>query len=32
VMRAGRITGVLEGDSITEDEIVRHATGLKGAA
>jgi len=32
VMRAGRIVGVLEGDSITEDEIVRHATGLKGAA
>ena len=32
VMRAGRITGVLEGDSITEDEIVRHATGHKGAA
>ena len=32
LMLSGRITGVLEGDSITEDEIVRHATGLKGAA
>ena len=32
VMRAGRIAGVLEGDFITEDEIVRHATGLKETA
>jgi ribose transport system ATP-binding protein len=32
VMRAGRVAGVLEGDAIGEEEIVRHATGLKGAA
>lgn len=30
VMRSGRVTGVLEGDRIREDEIVRYATGLKG--
>ena len=32
VMRAGRITGELEGSAIAEEEIVRYATGLKGAA
>jgi ribose transport system ATP-binding protein len=31
-MRAGRITGVLEGCAITESEVVRYTTGLKGAA
>jgi ribose transport system ATP-binding protein len=30
VMRDGRVTGVLEGDDIAENEIVRYATGLKG--
>lgn len=29
VMRSGRITGALEGDDITEHEIVQYATGLK---
>jgi ribose transport system ATP-binding protein len=29
VMRSGQITGVLEGDEMTEDEIVQYATGLK---
>ena len=29
VMRSGRITGVLEGDQLTEHEIVQYATGLK---
>ena len=28
VMHEGRITGVLEGDQITEEEIMRYATGL----
>ena len=32
VMRAGRITGVLSGESITEEEIMLYATGVKGAA
>ncbi|MEA2065990.1 MAG: sugar ABC transporter ATP-binding protein [Thermotogota bacterium] len=31
VMKEGRITGVLEGDHINEEEIMYHATGLKGA-
>lgn len=30
VMRLGVITGVLEGNDINEEEIVRYATGLKG--
>ena len=30
VMRAGRVTGVLEGEDINEDTIVRHAMGLEG--
>ncbi|HEV7372266.1 sugar ABC transporter ATP-binding protein [Arenibaculum sp.] len=30
VMRSGTITGILEGAAIEENEIVRHATGLKG--
>jgi ribose transport system ATP-binding protein len=30
VMRSGRITAILEGDQITEQEIVQYATGLKG--
>ncbi|GAA4524832.1 sugar ABC transporter ATP-binding protein [Chelativorans composti] len=30
VMRSGRITGVLSGDDINEDVIVRHAMGLEG--
>jgi ribose transport system ATP-binding protein len=29
VMRSGRITGVLEGDELDEQEIVQYATGLK---
>ena len=32
VMRQGRVTGVLEGSHINEEEIIYHATGLKGAA
>ncbi len=32
VMRSGRIAGVLEGDRITEEEIMLYATGVKGAA
>ena len=32
VIRAGRITGVLSGESITEEEIMLYATGVKGAA
>lgn len=31
VMREGRITGFLEGEHINEEEIMYHATGLKGA-
>lgn len=31
VMKEGRITGVLEGDHINEEEIMYYATGLKGA-
>ena len=30
VMRSGRVTGVLTGDDINEDLIVRHAMGLEG--
>lgn len=30
VMRSGRITGILSGDNINEDLIVRHAMGLEG--
>ncbi len=30
VMRSGAVTGTLSGDDITEAEIVRYATGLKG--
>ena len=30
VMRSGRVTGVLSGDDINEDLIVRHAMGLEG--
>jgi ribose transport system ATP-binding protein len=30
VMRSGRITGILEGDDINEDRIVRYAMGLQG--
>lgn len=30
VMRAGRVAGVLEGEDINEDTIVRHAMGLEG--
>ena len=32
VMREGRIVGVLEGDEISEQEIVRYAAGLKNKA
>ncbi|MET0168959.1 MAG: sugar ABC transporter ATP-binding protein [Aliihoeflea sp.] len=32
VMRSGRITGILEGDDINEDQIVRYAMGLEGRA
>ncbi len=32
VMREGRIAGELAGESLNEEEIVRYATGLKGAA
>lgn len=32
VMRAGRIAGVVSGESITEEEIMLYATGVKGAA
>jgi len=32
VMRSGVVTGILEGDSVQEGEIVRYATGLKGRA
>jgi ribose transport system ATP-binding protein len=32
VMRYGRVAGTLTGHEITESEIVRYATGLKGAA
>lgn len=31
VMREGRITGIVEGDHINEEEIMYYATGLKGA-
>lgn len=31
VMKEGRITGILEGDHINEEEIMYYATGLKGA-
>lgn len=30
VMRSGRVTGILSGDQINEDLIVRHAMGLEG--
>jgi ribose transport system ATP-binding protein len=30
VMREGRITGILEGDKIHEEDIMLHATGLRG--
>jgi len=30
VMRSGRVTGILSGDEINEDLIVRHAMGLEG--
>ena len=30
VMRSGTVTGTLEGDAVTESEIVRFATGVKG--
>ena len=32
VMREGRIMGILEGEHINEEEIMLHATGLKGVA
>lgn len=32
VMRSGVVSGVLEGDEITEETIVRYAMGLKGVA
>jgi ribose transport system ATP-binding protein len=32
VMRSGAVSGTLEGSAISEDEIVRYAMGLKGAA
>lgn len=32
VMREGKITGILEGEHINEEEIMFHATGLKGVA
>ena len=32
VMKEGRITGILEGEHINEEEIMLHATGLKGVA
>ena len=32
VMREGRIVGVLEGDEISEQEIMRYAAGLKKKA
>lgn len=32
VMREGRITGILEGSHINEEEIMLYATGLKGVA
>jgi ribose transport system ATP-binding protein len=32
VMRAGRIVGVLEGDEISEQEIMRYSAGLKQMA
>jgi ribose transport system ATP-binding protein len=32
VMREGRVAGVVEGDHVTEEEIMFLATGLKGAA
>lgn len=31
VMREGRMTGILDGEHLTEEEIMYHATGLKGA-
>ncbi|HWG85075.1 MAG TPA: sugar ABC transporter ATP-binding protein [Deinococcales bacterium] len=31
VMRQGRVTGVLEGENLNEQEVIQHATGLKGA-
>jgi ribose transport system ATP-binding protein len=30
VMREGTVTGCLEGDRITEEEIMFHATGIQG--
>jgi ribose transport system ATP-binding protein len=32
VMKEGRITGILTGDQINEEEIMFYATGLKGVA
>jgi ribose transport system ATP-binding protein len=32
VMKEGRISGILEGEHINEEEIMLHATGLKGVA
>ncbi len=32
VMRLGRIVGELEGDQITEEQIVRHQMGIEGKA
>lgn len=32
VMREGRLVGILEGDKITEEEIMLHATGVAGGA
>ncbi|MDZ7672819.1 MAG: sugar ABC transporter ATP-binding protein [Halanaerobiales bacterium] len=32
VMRSGKITGILEGDHINEEEIMYHATGVKRGA
>jgi ribose transport system ATP-binding protein len=31
-MREGRIMGILEGEHINEEEIMLHATGLKGVS
>lgn len=32
VMRNGRVSGILTGEDINEDEIIRYATGLKGGS
>ena len=32
VMREGRVTGSLSGEQLTEQEVIRYATGLKGQA